>query len=457
MKGYLVFAIVVVLLPRALIDPFYGMMYYNWFALFKPEWLFAGFPRSIPMAMVAALATFISWMASKERKIPPGNATTILIFAILIWMGVTTFFALDRERAWAKYSDMIKILPFALIMATMLNTALRVKIALAVLCLSVAFFGVKGGIHTITSGGSARIYGPDHSVISDNNDFGVILATIIPLLIAVRSLCPRPWMRHAMSVVIFLNVLSALFTYSRGGLLALCAMILMAWWRSRRKFATGILIALSVVLFLQLAPRSFFERADTISDYQEDSSAQQRLDMWVICWTMAKQRPIVGAGFWWLQNRGNMFAAADAAGVRHPIVGAAHSIYFENLGDHGFVGLGLYLALVFVTLRNGQWLAKNAGTSKENEWAVHFGRMLPASLVGYLVGGAFVTVSTFEGFYQLFIIVAGARWVVSRQLAESASSQALQPIAPAVSAMRPAFAAHKNQHLAGKIPRAKTG
>jgi len=38
MKGYLLFAFVLLLMPIGLVKPFFGMMFYNWFALFKPEW-----------------------------------------------------------------------------------------------------------------------------------------------------------------------------------------------------------------------------------------------------------------------------------------------------------------------------------------------------------------------------------------------------------------------------------
>src|SRR5215472_7218893 len=171
MKGLAFFAIVIVIAPIGLFNPFYGMMYYNWFALMKPEWLFYGFPHSIPVAMIVAICTFLGWLFSKERKVPPFDATTWLVLILCVWMGITTLFALDRSLAWTKYNDMIKVQLFALIFYAMLTSPDRVKIALWVLGLSIALFGAKGGVKSIITGGSYRIYGPDHSIINDNNDF----------------------------------------------------------------------------------------------------------------------------------------------------------------------------------------------------------------------------------------------------------------------------------------------
>src|ERR1051326_1107452 len=130
MKGYLVFAFVLVLMPIGLVQPFFGMMFYNWFALFKPEWWYCCYPHSVRSALIVAVITFVGWIISNERKLPPKNATTILIPLILTWMGVTTYFALDPELAWLHYVDMINILLFSLVMYALLTTPERVRIAL---------------------------------------------------------------------------------------------------------------------------------------------------------------------------------------------------------------------------------------------------------------------------------------------------------------------------------------
>src|SRR5213079_1326164 len=97
---------------------------------------------------------------------------------------------------------------------------------------------------------------------------------------------------------------------------------------------------------------------------------------------------IVGGGIWWMKNLTNRDSYASLANLGPaPRNAAAHSIYFENLGDNGLVGFFLYFSLIFVVYRNGRWLTRHA-VAAEDEWAAQLGRMVPAALAGYLVGGA---------------------------------------------------------------------
>ncbi len=145
-------------------------------------------------------------------------------------------------------------------------------------------------------------------------------------------------------------------------------------------------------------------------------------------------RPIIGEGFNWMFNRQAANKVAAEANLHEipPYLGVAHSIYFENLGEHGFVGFALYFSLVTVVLMNGFWLRKHAPSAKEDDWVGQLGRMVPAAIVGYLVSGTFDSVSTYEGYYQLFIIVAAAKSVVL------ASAKATQAVAAPAAA--PAYA-----------------
>src|SRR5882762_9039290 len=160
MKGYLVFVVVVLLMPIGLFNPFFGMMFYNWFALFKPEWWYCCYPHNVRSALFVAILTFIGWIVSTERKLPPIDANTILIVLLLSWMGITTYFALDPGLAWTHYSDMINILLFSLFMYSMLTTPQRVRIALYLLAFTIGFWGVRGGLISLVTAGHARVYGP---------------------------------------------------------------------------------------------------------------------------------------------------------------------------------------------------------------------------------------------------------------------------------------------------------
>jgi O-antigen ligase len=88
---------------------------------------------------------------------------------------------------------------------------------------------------------------------------------------------------------------------------------------------------------LPIMPEEWWSRMETIGTYEEDQSAQGRLYAWSVAWAVAKHN-LFGAGMSY-QN-GSIFALyGDGAG---PI--AAHSIYFQVLGNHGFIGLLILFA-----------------------------------------------------------------------------------------------------------------
>jgi hypothetical protein len=112
---------------------------------------------------------------------------------------------------------------------------------------------------------------------------------------------------------------------------------------------------------------------------------------------------------------------------------ALHSIWFESLSDHGFVGLALFVGFIVLTALNAQWLIRRTRRDPELLWANNLGRMLQVSLVGYAVGGSFVSLDMYDGFYAVVLISAVARRVVAAELAAQTDTVAA-PLAGALPA-----------------------
>jgi len=301
---------------------------------------------------------------------------------------------------------------------TLTTTRPRLEQLIVVCALSIAFFGFKGGLSSLLySGGTARVYGPDGTMIGDNNDLGVALTMILPLLFYIRERYRQPYLKWPLLALIGLTFLGDIFTYSRGALLALFAVGTMLWWRSHRKISMTLLIIVAAIGVWNYAPEEWFARMGTIETYQEDASAETRLYLWHLTWAMALKRPITGAGFHWSNN---------PAWVNHELAGsglppltrarAPHSNWFEMLGDHGFVGLAIFIAILITTALDASWLVRHTRGNPDLEWANNLGRMLQASLVGYCAGGSFSTQAMFDGFYAVVIMNAAARRIVAAEI-----------------------------------------
>ncbi len=409
MRDILVTLIVFSALPFVLKRAHIGMLLWSWISYMNPHRLGWGFAYNFPFAQVIAIVTFVSILFSKERGRFPVTGLVVLWLLYIAWMGVTTVFAMDPDAAQAQLIKVLKIQLMALLTLILFQDKNRLLQLVWVITLSLAFFGVKGGIFTLLQGGGARVWGPPGSFIADNNHLALALLMTIPLLIYLRSLCTQRWQRLVMLGAVVLVAVSVFGSYSRGALLATSAVALFLWLKSPRKIpiALGSLVVIGALFFFM--PQQWHERMGTISSYEEDKSAQGRLEAWEVAFNVANDR-LFGGGF---ELWSPQVFAMYSPGYDYR---AAHSIYFSVLGEHGWIGLILFLSILFATWRVSGWVIKVAGDSEEMRWASDLSRMIQVSLVAYMSGGAFLSLSYFDLPWNLIGITVLLQLLVKRQL-----------------------------------------
>ena len=108
----------------------------------------------------------------------------------------------------------------------------------------------------------------------------------------------------------------------------------------------------------------------------------------------------------------------------------AHSIYFEILGEHGFIGLGMFLLLGIFALRSSRQIMRLTKDVDHLQWMFHLGSMMQVSLVGYAVTGAFLGLAYFDLYYALIAIVVITRNLLSKELEKIAENTAIAAPAP---------------------------
>jgi probable O-glycosylation ligase (exosortase A-associated) len=157
-------------------------------------------------------------------------------------------------------------------------------------------------------------------------------------------------------------------------------------------------------------PERWFERMDSISDYRQDDSALGRLNAWHMAFNLASDR-FLGGGFDIAQPLTFMLYAPNPRDIH-----AAHSIYFQALGEHGFVGLLLYLLLGFFSWRTASEVVRLARGRPELDWAHSLATMIQVSLAAFGVGGAFLSLLYFDLPYYLVAAVVALRMHVRTTL-----------------------------------------
>lgn len=419
MRDLLVTLVVFGAIPSILMRPWLGILMWNWLGYMNPHRLTWGFAYSFPFAQVTALATLAGIVLSSDPKRMRWSAVVWIWLAFLAWMNLTTLFALPTSDAGRVWEETMKIQLFALITVMLITTRGRLIALAVVTALSLAFFGVKGGAFAAVSGSQFLVWGPPGSFIEDNNALALALIMTLPLLHFLQSIAPRRWMRWALTVVMGLTALSILTSHSRGALLAVTAMAVFMWLKSNRKMIGLGVLVLAVPVMLAMMPAEWYERMSTLRTYQEDNSAMGRITAWRFAAELAYKRPI-GAGFGAFTEQNYR---RYAPGVTEEILErdgrfqGSHSIYFRVLGEHGYLGLALFLALGLAALSSAGWVIRQARGDPELAWAGKLAAMLQVSLIGYAVGGAFLHLSYFDLYYNLLAMVVVTRALVEENLA----------------------------------------
>ena len=408
--------------PLILRAPQIGILTWIWITLMNPQQEVYGFLHGFTLNLYIAVLTAFAWIASKERKVMPLNPVALALVMFAVWMSLTTYNALTPIGSYDLWDRTIKtfILGFAIL--TISTNKARIQAVVWMMVLSLGYYGVKGGGFTLLTGGRNHVFGPDNSMISDNNNLGLALVMILPFINYLRITAERFWVRMGLLAMLGLTLLGVIGTYSRGALFALGVSGVAYAVKSRSGIIPLILGGLLIVTLPSVVPSNWFARMSTIQSASQDQSFQERLAAWTTSLNVAKDRP-TGGGFNAIQQTWVAERYASPGSLK--IGRAAHSIYFEVLGDHGFFGLGLYLLILVAAWYNTSATIAAARDRPEMEWAVKLARTMQVSMIGYLVGGALLSMAYYDGFIILLALTGALLLFVKKPLSADASARPL--------------------------------
>ncbi len=412
MRDIIVTLVIFALIPPILKYPWTGVLVFAWVSIFSPHRYAYGFAYDFPFAMIIGVVTVVSMLLHLKQVRLPINSITFLLMALPFWMTVTLLFALEPNAAFTRWEEVMKTFLFILISASLLHTRKQLEIFLWVIVASVGFYGIKGGIFTLLAGGGEKVYGPPgDSFLSDNNAIAAALIMTIPLMQFLGTTVSSKWIKFGIYASMLLSGLAILGSFSRGAFVGLLMMAVFLWFKSKRKILSGILLLPAIILSIGFMPASWTSRMDSIGDYQQDASAQGRLNTWYMAFNLANDRPLVGGGFEPYEAKTFARYAPDPTDIH-----AAHSIYFQMLGEHGYVGLALFLALGLASWMTARRIINMSPDGAPPTWESGLARAIQVSLVGFATAGAFVNISYWDfPYYEVVILMAS--YLVARSAA----------------------------------------
>ncbi|RDE24802.1 putative O-glycosylation ligase, exosortase A system-associated [Motiliproteus coralliicola] len=414
MRDLLVALVIFGSIPFIFKRPFVGALMWCWISYMVPHRLGWGFITTFPVASIIGGCFLLAYLASKEPKKVPMNAVTVTLLAFILWMSITTLIAPSDSYKMDQFFKVIKIQLITFIILALLNSRQRIEAALWVVGLSIGFYGLKGGVFTVLGGGTSRVWGPPGGFFHGNNELALTLLINIPILIYLAGVTSNRWIRYGLFTIILFSIFSILGTHSRGSIVAGCAVCFFLWLKSNKKLLLSIAMVAVIPIALMSMPQHWYDRMNTIiqPDIESyDGSVQGRFNAWNMAFNLAKDKPF-GGGFHATTRENFALYAPDPLKVHD-----SHSIYFQILGQHGFIGLFLYLLLWIMTWRTGRRVIALSKNNEQLVWCRNLVRMLQVSIIAFTTGGAFLGLAYFDLPYHIIItLVAILEWVKRYQL-----------------------------------------
>lgn len=378
--------------------PYVGVYLWTWVSLMNPHKLTWGVLEGVPFAQIIAGLTAIGLLTGKQNKLSIWSAQTVVLLLLVIWVCITTVSAVNPEGAIKELDRFLKIQVFIFLTLALISDRKKLDGFIWIVVVSIGYFGVKGGIFTILTGGSSRVWGPSGSFIGGNNEVALAMLMVVPLMRYLQLHSTNPWVQRGLLASMFLTATAIVGTQSRGALLGIIAIGAFYWWKSPYKFGSTVLVGSVAALVLMFMPQSWWDRMHTIQTYEQDESAMSRINSWWVAFRMANDS-IFGGG-------ANMFTPAvfRKYAPDPETVFDVHSIYFEIIGEQGWIGFFLFMLLAVLTWRSCSRLIKAGKDHPDKKWAADLGGMLQVSLIGYYVAGAFLGLAYYDLYYDLIAV-----------------------------------------------------
>lgn len=418
--------------------PFIFVLAYVYIDIVSPQRLTYLLLNSVPISQITVGLAVGAWLLIDDKRDSRFAPRQLLMIILLLYCWVTTTQADFPLEAADKWDWVWKALAFAIFLPLTLRTRLRIESLALFMVLSAATIIIVGGIKTVGSGGG---YGALNLMVTNNTGLyessiiSCVAIAIIPLILFLMrhgTIFPVDWrVRLFAYALCFACLLMPIGTEARTGLICVVVLGVLMLRHTKRRFLyltmAGVL-AVSAVPFL---PDSFSQRMDTIKNYKADSSASTRIEVWKWTWDYVKEHPFGGGFNAYLQNkiRYEAVAVEEAGSVathEETLIldkaRAYHSAYFEMLGEQGFPGLFIWLAIQAIGLFRMEVLRRKYEhyPDESERWIGQLAEALQHGQIIYLVGSLFVGIAFQPFIFMLIGMQIGLDTYAKRRAAEAA-------------------------------------
>jgi len=385
---------------------------------------FHGAPSVAKLFVPTLLLVVVARWLILQKKPAPWTKTAVLLGAYGLVGLASLLYADDMAAAQTAFTDYVKDVLIVLVIVMILQRGRTFRQIIWALLGSGIFLATITTFQHLTGTFTNNYWGfataEVQQIIGETNDFRIagplssnfyalVLVPLVPLALDRLWHEKAVWLRVLAGWALLVTVLSIIFTYSRGGFLALVVVIILMLLRMKlNPWLLGALVVFGLIVW-QFLPAQYTDRIGTLGDLvggdpeigvASDISFRGRLSETTVAWLMFLDHPIQGVGL--ANYNANYQDYSQNLGLDARLEArSAHSLYLEIAAETGIVGLLVFGAILWVLFRG---LAR-ASTLFKRGGMPDYANMtfaLAVALIGYLVGSVFLHLA-YARYFWLFI------------------------------------------------------
>lgn len=374
--------------------PLIGISYFYLYYALLYNYLFTAL-RPFKILIITPTAAFFSLIAIHRNK--------LIIPAHIKWM-IAFFICMCASRYFNGYDiftgeeidPYFKLIIFLVLLANTIDTRQKLIFFIWVMILSYSDLATVARYFDRLSA---------YYFLDRNNFAFSLVGTIsIPIIFALHQ---KEWLRKGEAVAYFIILLYGIAgTDSRGGYMGLITVFLALFLLNLKKPKNFIILLIPIVLVLLNVSAIHWQRFGTIAGDHTGGTGGQRLALWATATRMMRAHPFLGVGS---GESGPLFPEYGTFESQLRVGGhiGEESIKIHNMtlqlgAETGFIGLGIFLTIVILSLLNLHHARRICKSHPELVSAKYLVDALGVSIYGLLISGQF---ANFGYNYQLYTLL----------------------------------------------------
>lgn len=418
----------------SVVSPWVGAVTGYLFVALRPQdiwyWDLAGF-RLVFWVLFATGIGFVIGIITRRINLEGLKHRRNLFLLILLVCSVISYYfgpfthvagPYRFENATFRLHELYKIFVLFLVATVCIDRERRLKVLYGVLVVSGIYMTYWANHQYLIGLYFGRLNGPmtpnGGGMYGDQNAFAMLFVVLSPFIWYWGAIQRRSILKWGIWIVIPFCWSAVFLTGSRGGLLGLGVTIVLIVLRSNRRILGFALIPAFVFVFFWQGGTVMLRRAGTITNYQQNASANDRIESWRAALKMIRDHPITGVG---LASYGPAFPHYSDKQPRE-----AHDTFLQIAAESGVIAGLMYLLVVFGSLlalwKNGIQM-KKADPEAIHSFLYAANEATLVGFAGLVVCSIFLSLQDFEIFYCLVVMTNAVVYLAKKSgnLAQSSA------------------------------------